>query len=206
MKVMEGKVSMDQSNLDDFDSRLPRDGDSLFGQSTWAFDAHIVRDPAERFYRMPMGYKRAGDLLIDQAAANVVDRANVIYPALFCYRQSIELSLKRFIEEFGSGREDPSRNSHQLSVLWRSFIKITTEHEIGNSIELLAAGKVVTELHDADERSDGFRFPSDGKGNAFPFGDKEVDLDNLREVMQGVGNFFECTYMAISYQHDGGRP
>jgi hypothetical protein len=99
---------MDQSIVDDLETPLPKDGDSLFRESTWAFDAHLVRDPAERFYRMPMGYKRAGDLLIDQAAANVVDRANVIYPALFCYRQSIELSLKRFIDEFGAGRKDPS--------------------------------------------------------------------------------------------------
>ena len=42
-----------------------------------------------------MGYKRAGDLLVDQAATDVVDRPNVIYAALFCYRQSIELFLKR---------------------------------------------------------------------------------------------------------------
>ena len=197
---------MDQSNADDFESRLPKDGDCLFKSFTWAYDAHVVRDPSERFYRMPMGYKRAGDLLIDQAAANVVDRTNVIYPALFCYRQSIELFLKRFIEEFGSGREDPARNSHQLSVLWGSFMKIATEHGMGDSIELHAAGALVTELHDADERSDGFRFPSDGKGNAFRFGDQGIDLDNLREVMQGLDNLFECTYMAISYQHDGGMP
>jgi hypothetical protein len=197
---------MDQSNVDDFESRLPKDGDSLFRESAWAYDAHIVRDPAERFYRMPMGYKRAGDLLIDQAAVNVVDRANVIYPALFCYRQSIELSLKRFVEEFGGGREDPSRTQHKLRALWDSFMQIATDRGMGNSIELLAARKLVTELNDADERSDGFRFPSDGKGNAFRFGDQGIDLDNLREVMQGLDNFFECTYMAISYQHDSGMP
>jgi len=45
---------------------------------------------------MPMGDKRAGDLLIDQAARDVVDRANVIYAALFCYRQAIELFLNAY--------------------------------------------------------------------------------------------------------------
>jgi hypothetical protein len=205
VKVFEWGVGMDQSNVDDFESRLPRDGDCLFRESTWAFDAHLVRDPAERFYRMPMGYKRAGDLLIDQAAANVVDRANVIYPALFCYRQSIELSLKRFIDDFGAGREDPSRGRHKLDALWESFGKIVTEREVGDSIELRAAEKLVTEMHDADEGSDGFRFPSDRDGSAFRLEDRGIDLQNLREVMYGLDNFLECTYMAMSHQDETGQ-
>lgn len=88
-------MSSNTPKADGFDSRWPRDEDRLFVESAWTYDAHIVRDPAERFYRMPMGYKRSGDILIDQASADMVDRANVIYAALFCYRQSIELFLKR---------------------------------------------------------------------------------------------------------------
>jgi hypothetical protein len=88
------------SEVEAFETRLPKKGDRLFLESTWAYDAQVVRDPKERFYRMPMGYKRAGDLLIEQATANVVDRANVIYAALFCYRQAIELYLKSLIAEF----------------------------------------------------------------------------------------------------------
>lgn len=72
-----------ETRADDIESRWPADGDRLFVETAWAYDAHVVRDPVERFYRMPMGYKRAGDILIHQAAIDVVDRRNIIYAALF---------------------------------------------------------------------------------------------------------------------------
>ena len=40
----------------------PKDGARLFGVSSWATDAPISNDPGERFYRLPMGYKRTGDM------------------------------------------------------------------------------------------------------------------------------------------------
>lgn len=112
-------MSNDIPEAEDFETRWPNDGDRLFVEFAWAYDAHLVRDPGERFYRMPKGYKRAGDILIDRAAADVVDRRNIIYAALFCYGQSIELFLKRLIEEFGSGRLYSPKNTHELSLLWR---------------------------------------------------------------------------------------
>jgi hypothetical protein len=105
------------SEPEDLEQRWPRDGDRLFVEASWAYDAHVVRDPKERFYPMPMGYERAGDLLIEHAGTHVVDKATVIYAALFCYRQSIELFLKRLIDEFGT-KSYPPKNTHDLSVLW----------------------------------------------------------------------------------------
>jgi hypothetical protein len=194
-------VNMDQSIVDDFESRLPRDGDCLLKESTWAFDAQVVSDPAERFYRMPMGYKRAGDLLIDQAMTNVVDRSNVIYPALFCYRQSIELSLKRMVAEFGFGRVYTPRNTHNLIVLWDRFMDVVRDCGMGGSFGLPAAKELVIEMHAADEGSDGFRFPTDRNGAPFCLGDGGIDLDNLREVMDALVNLLECAYMAILHHN-----
>lgn len=187
---------------EDFDTRWPKDDDRLFVESTWAYDAHVVRDPAERFYRMPMGYKRAGDLLIDQAATDATDRANVIYAALFCYRQSIELFLKRLIEEFGQGRVYSPKHSHELSRLWERFMDIVNERARNESIGLSAVQKVVAEMHEADQQSDGFRFTTGRDGAPFMFGDRGIDLANLRDVMQGLENFFECTYLDFSHQDD----
>ncbi len=120
-------MSTDTQESEDFESRWPQDGDRLFVESSWAYDAHVIRDPAERFYRMPMGYKRAADILIDQAATNVIDRPNVIYAALFCYRQAIELYLKRLIDEFGKGKVYSPKNTHELSRLWERFMCIVNE-------------------------------------------------------------------------------
>jgi hypothetical protein len=195
-------MSNDMPEAEDFETRWPKDGDRLFVESALACDAPVVRDPGERFYRMPMGYKRAGDILIDQAAAVVVDRRNIIYAALFCYRQSIELFLKRLIEEFGNGKVYSPKNTHELSRLWERFMCIVNERASSESLGLSAAQRLVAEMHKADQRSDGFRFPTGRDGSPFVFGDRGIDLDNVREVMQGLENFFECVYLDFSRQDE----
>lgn len=195
-------MSSDAPETDHFETRWPKDGDRLFREFAWAYDAHVVRDPAERFYRMPMGYKRAGDILIDQATTDVVDRPNVIYAALFCYRQSIELFLKSLIDAFGNGKVYSPKITHKLSLLWERFICIVNERASGELIGLSAVQRLVAEMHEADQKSDGFRFPTDRNGAPFVFSDRGIDLKNLREVMQGLVNFFECAYLDFSHQDD----
>ncbi len=190
------------SEAQDFESRWPKDGDRLFVDSAWAYDAHVVRDPGERFYRMPMGYKRAGDILIDQATTGVVDRANVIYAALFCYRQSIELFLKKLIADFGNGKVYSPKNTHELSRLWARFMCIVNERGRNETDGLSVVQRLVAEMHEADRKSDGFRFPNDPNDAPFAFGDRGIDLANVREVMQGLTNFFECAYLDFSYQDE----
>lgn len=192
------------SEIDDLESRWPKDGDRLFVASHSAYDAHIVSNPAERFYRLPMGYKRAGDVLVEQASSNVVDRPNVIYPALFCYRQSIELFLKKLIDEFGQGKVFSPKLTHELGPLWERFTCIVNDRGRTTTAGLEATQKLVTEMHEADQKSDGFRFPTDRKDAPFALGDREIDLENLREVMSGVVNFFECAYLEFSHQDEIG--
>ena len=195
-------MSTNTRESEDLESHWPKDGDRLFVESTWAYDAYVVRDPGERFYRMPMGYKRAGDILIDQAATDVVDRSNVIYAALFCYRQSIELFLKMLIETFGNGKVFSPKSTHELSRLWERFMCIANERGRSESIGLSAAQKLVAEMHAADQKSDAFRFPTDRSDSPFAFGDRGIDLANVREVMQGLANFFKCVYLDFSHQDD----
>lgn len=163
-------------------------------------NAHVVRDPAERFYRMPLGYKRAGDILIDHAANDAVDRANIIYAALFCYRQSVELFLKSLIKEFGKGKVYSPKNTHELTRLWERFMCIVNERGGNMGSDLRTVEKLITEMHHADQKSDGFRFPTDVNNAPFHFGDRGIDLANVREVMQGLQNFFECVYMEFEHQ------
>jgi hypothetical protein len=195
-------MSTDTPEAEDFESRWPRDGDRLFVESAWVYDAHVVRDPGERFYRMPMGYKRAGDILIDQSTTDMVDRANVIYAALFCYRQSIELFLKKLIDTFGNGKVYSPKNTHDLRLLWERFMGIVNERGREETIGLRAAQRLVAEMHETDQKSDGFRFPTDRGDAPFAFGDRGIDLPNVREVMQGLVNFFECAYLDFSHQDD----
>ena len=188
------------SEAGDLELRWPKDGDRLFVALAWGQDAHVARHPGERFYRMPMGYKCAGDLLIEQAAADIADRSNVIYAALFCYRQSVELFLKKLIADFGNGQAYSPKNTHELNRLWERFMCIVNERESSDTDGLSVVQRLVAEMHEADQNSDGFRFPTDSNDMPFAFGDRGIDLVNVREVMQVATNFFECTYLHFSYQ------
>jgi hypothetical protein len=192
-------MSNDASRTAELDERWPRDGDRVFVGASWAHDAHVVRDPTERFYRLPMGYKRAADLLVQRAASNPVDRANIIYAALFCYRQSIELFIKRLIDEFGDCRPD---NTHSLRTLFNQLMQIFGDRGREETLGLGAAKALILEMDEADSRSDGFRFPVNPRGQPFEFGDQGIDLANLEEVMAGLSNFFECAYLDFSHQDD----
>lgn len=195
-------MSDDNSEAGDLEERWPKDGDRLFVESSRAYDAQIVRDPRERFYRMPMGYKSAGDIIIEHATEDRADRANVVYAALFCYRQSVELSLKRLIDEFGSGKLYTPKNTHELNTLWGRFMDVVNERGGNGTIGLDAARDLVAQLQRADEKSDGFRFPTDSSGRPFAFCDRAIDLSTLCEVMHGLENFFECAYLDFSHQDD----
>ena len=174
----------------------------MFVERAWRYDAHVVRDPNERFYRLPMGFKRAGDILVAQAAINVADRPNVIYVALFCYRQAIELFLKRLIDEFSSDAAHSTKHSHKLNVLWERFMLIANERGSAGSLGVSAARALVAEMHEADQKSDGFRYPAGQDDAPFRFGNRGIDLDNLHDVMQGLENFFEAAFEAFAHQDE----
>ena len=161
---------------DNLESRWPKDSDRLFQELAWANDAHIARNPAERFYRLPMGYKRAGDILLDHATFDAIDRSNIIYATLFCYRQAIELFLKQIIDEFSSDKIYKPKYSHELSILWERYTSIAKERRTEDSMGVSAVQKLVMEMHNADQMSDGFRFPTDKSNSPFTFGDQSIDL------------------------------
>jgi hypothetical protein len=195
------ELKPEDADENELDTRWPRDSDRLFVEQSWAHDAHIVSDPKERFYRMPMGYMRAADLLIGHAMNDVVDRKNVVYAALFCYRQAVELFLKSLLVEF-STVTDQQKPTHSLALLWDRFAEVVRTRDREEAIGLGAARALVVEMHVADEKSDGFRFPAGAKGVPFSFGDRAVDLANLREVMRGLQNFFECAHLDFEHQDD----
>jgi hypothetical protein len=195
----------DDADDDNLDLRWPKEGDRMFGEAGWSAYARVTVDPAERFYRMPKGYKRAGDILIDRAKGDLADRHNIIFPALFCYRQSIELFLKKIIDRFGRDDLRTQRKTHKLDVLWTQFMQVVDERGGAESVGLDAAAKLVHEMNNADKKSDAFRFATDMSGFPFHFGEEAVDLSALREAMQALANFFECCYMAYEHEYDLGH-
>lgn len=63
--------------------------------------AWIANRADERLYRMIKGFREAGDLLVSESHEQSRRAQNLIYPAIFAYRQSLELRLKQLLVEFG---------------------------------------------------------------------------------------------------------
>jgi hypothetical protein len=81
-----------------FTERWPEAGDRLFVSGR---DSFLAQAADERKYRLLQGYKRAGDVLIQHALADVSEGDNLIWPAIFNYRHYIELALKTLVAEHG---------------------------------------------------------------------------------------------------------
>jgi hypothetical protein len=139
-----------------FTERWPEAGDRLLSPGR---DSFLAEGAAERNYRLLLGYKRAGDMLIQNALAERYDRDSLIFPALFNYRHYIELALKAIIEDHGAfaGVSLGSKN-HKLPELWQLFVKIATA--FGNDCsdaEAVAVGGCIDEFATVDVSSTAFR-------------------------------------------------
>lgn len=189
---------MDETKL--LEARLPKAGDRLFIQSSWAFDAHIALNPDERFYRLPMGYKRAGDILVEKAIANPIDRSNIIYAAIYCYRHAVELHIKRLIEILDNSKQSKLKSGHDLIKLWKSFLGLFKAHDMSDDSNIEAVQSLVIEMHTADKKSDGFRYPADHGDTPFNLWPTSINLDNLQNTMLNLDDFFESIYFGLSNQ------
>jgi hypothetical protein len=194
--MREKEMQNEEKPEDPHAERWPQAGDKLFQNGSFAYGAPLTDDISERFYRMPKAFKRSGDLLMIKALASPADRPNVIYPAIYCYRQSVELYLKTLIEKFGSEAVKKKSHGHRLNELWASFLLVCTDEGDEANPDLSPVGTLVLELQAADPGADGFRYPAQRSGAPFDVEIAYLDIDNLWEVMGSLENFFQCVDLA----------
>lgn len=180
----------------------PNDDDVLFApDDDWHFNACI--NP----YRNSLGtyarsYKEAADILINATAKHEAYVDTVVYPAVFLYRQCIELTLKHMIasarELEHEGRGYPKH--HNLCDLWTEAERLISKHYGDESPdELSHLGRCIDEFHSCDPASFSFRYPTDKQGNRNLMGLKHVNLRNLKETMDRIHNLLGC--LASHLQH-----
>jgi hypothetical protein len=182
-----------------FTERWPEADDRLLSPGR---DSFLAESPAERNYRLLEGYKRAGDVLIQNALAERYDRDSLIFPALFNYRHYIELALKAIIEDHGAfaGVSLGSKN-HKLPELWQLLLKIATA--FGNDCSdaaTVAVGGCIAEFATVDTSSTAFRYARDLNGGTPTLPSDGLDLVRLHDVMNGIENFFECTDLDFTHK------
>lgn len=190
-------------NLDILDLRWPNTSDRAFVETGPFRGAWAAKATDERLYRMIKGFREAGDMIVDQGIANHHRSLNLLYPAIFNYRQALELQLKYLLMAYGPlVNEAPDFKNHGLLKLWekcrRIFFAIDTEANHSEDA-FRAVDAVIAEFDSIDPRSDVFRFAHDTKGQSIQIPVSEIDLPNLREVMAGLHNFLGCIDCHLRY-------
>lgn len=194
-------MAADRSDVfERINNRMPRDGDQLFRTVRDPF-ALLAQQPAERMYRLNLGYKLAGDVLVERALRDRVERRNLLFPIIFSYRHYVELAIKALLDEHAATvGYKPDLSKHELTRLWEQLRKML---ELGggfHQLHLTAMSSIIAESASIDPGSFSFRYPTSLKGEAFDLPPDGVDLLNFHDVMNGVENWFQCADLALTHE------
>ncbi len=184
-----------------FTERWPETGDRLLSPGS---DTLLTTDSSERSYRLLRGYKRAGDILVQNVMIEHYDRDSLVFPALFNYRHYIELALKAIVEDHGAfaGVALGTKN-HKLPELWNLFMTIAKM--FGNDCSdpaAVAVGECVAEFAGVDAASTAFRYARNLNGSTPALPGNGLDLVRLHDVMNGIENFFECADLDFTHKQN----
>lgn len=188
-------------DADKLSSRVPPiiDTDYLFQSSDNPLDSYTNNSFSNNEIMMPMGYINTACLLlriVKYSKSNLV-KDSYIFPALFCFRQYLELIMKDSILKFRNGRSELTRgecklDSHNLFALWndlKNYIANKKTKEVRN-IE-----RLIKELYDYDDNSEAFRYDYKFNQNNSITPNKKlnqfIDLEILETRMLQLYRFFE---------------
>jgi hypothetical protein len=160
---------------------------------------------------MVRGFCEAGHHLVEQTETDPILRRNLVYPVVYLYRQSIELRLKYFLIEYGPlVGETPKFKGHDLESLWLSFKHVVTQFEgtaeLADEEVFKVVEHAIVEFNAIDPRSDAFRFAHTTQGKTIDVHVDIIDLLNLRQVVAGLHNFFECVDWQLQYSAESTAP
>ena len=172
--------------------RLPKKGDRLLPESQGCdHGATFSNDEISRHVFIWDGYMKAGELLIQACEEHSYERDFLIYPILFNYRHAIELAIKWVITQYGSYStvQVDDIEHHNLWKLWQMCKQIIIE--VGSESEtIFVVEGVIKEFHDLDKSAQAFRYPNNKEGVLFVLPYRMIDLQNIRDVMEGISLFF----------------
>lgn len=164
------------------------------------FSQHSEPSGATHLYKH--GYKLAADMLC-RKALDEYPVHTLIFPIVFLYRHYIELSLKEVVLDASRFITDvsPTDPKHDLGTLWenaRGILPVVWPGAQPAQIDAVEA--CITEISEHDPRAMAFRYPLDTKGNPHLEKLDSIDLQNLMEVMDRIGNFLDCLGEATAQQ------
>jgi hypothetical protein len=170
--------------------RWPKKGDRLLRETNdWNMGVGFSGDGISRHVHIWDGYMSAGEALVEDSRRNPQTRHFLIYPILFIYRHALELAMKWILTMYG-GYGANSIAHHDLWRLWklcREVVEATGDHD--GSADIVEA--IVKEMHDLDKLALSFRYGIDKNNQPPKLPEGLYDPENIRDVMTGVGHFFD---------------
>ena len=155
------------------------------------------------------GYRKAGDLLVDAVLEGRESVDFLVYPIMFCYRQHLELTLKRLIKDSCNLLDESIEqykkclDNHDLTPLWLncSFLLERTE-ELPADFKVRVKGAV--DFYESyDKKSFSFRYWNDKNGNrSLPHELKTLHVGKLVKSFSDVFDNLIAAQDQISYLLD----
>jgi hypothetical protein len=180
--------------------RWPIKGDRLLRNSPrWRTAITFSDQPIYRHADIWNGYSDAARTLIDACQGDFSTRPALIYPILFCYRHALEMAMKWIVGRYGRSAGIPQPDlEHDLWQLWTSCKSIIMAIAGNDEIETIAiVESCIKEFHDLDKSALAFRYSINKNGVLIKLPDVPVDVENLRDVMEGLNHFFEGADVAL---------
>jgi len=183
------------------DLKFPMDGDNLFdfnGPRHHIVPIHTMYDDNWTIYAD--GYRRAADVILQQASQGASPDNFIIYPIIFLYRHYVELRLKEILKD-GCPLLDESTDPpchHELTSLWRECRRIAERvWPNGDAAPLDATGKIIGQIAEHDATSFAFRYPVDTKLKPTLPDLSCVNLTRFAEVIGKLANLLDAMSFGI---------
>lgn len=131
-KLIKELLLLSKKNIDDMVSFIPllSNEDTLFSESDAVNDAMLNTTQSRNDILIQNGYISVSVLLmniVEFSQSNLV-KDSYIYPALFCFRQYLEITMKKAILKYRDGDTNPYKGeskfkTHDIENLWEKLIK-----------------------------------------------------------------------------------
>ncbi len=174
--------------------RWPKKGDRLLRQSDdWNRGFEFSESPISRHVHLWDGYLSAGDGLIRLCMQDGYEheRHFVIYPILYNYRHGLELAMKWIIVKYGGQGTSGVDDDHNLWKLWKRCREIIDAYGSTDSGTDDVVEQIVKDFHDLDKAGITFRYGWGKDGKSIKLPDHMIDLENIRDVMEGIAGYFD---------------
>lgn len=197
--LMQELLVLSRKDIDDLANDIPLllNEDVLFSESDVVSDAILNTTKSGNDILIPNGYISTSVLLLNIikfSQSNLI-KDSYIFPALFCFRQYLEIIMKSAILRYRNGDTKPYQGesyfkTHDLDELWTKLIKHIPVDEDVNNI-----GRIIHELNEVDNDSTAFRYDYHLNRIIRNKDNKQIneliDLDVLRQRILQLYRFFD---------------